>query len=141
MILLDPGPDWWQDLNGLTGIITAVGVILAAWWAYKAKLHSEESKSDTAVVREQVANSHSTNLRDDLDALAKQVRDMAIDMAKVVTAVEATAELQRSTGHQVGEIRRDLDAKVRRHDQDVARIDADLDRLQNQGQRRTGWRS
>jgi len=45
--------------------------------------HNSKQKKDMAVVKEQVANSHGTNLRDDLDFIRDLVLDVKTDVAWV----------------------------------------------------------
>lgn len=80
------------DIEAAVRVLEALGVILAAIYGYRAKLHSEQSARDAGATRAQVENSHGTNLRDDIDVIRAGIR---------------------SLGHQLGEIRRDMDADQR----------------------------
>lgn len=53
----------------IPSIVAAIAATVAAWWAHKGKKHSETMSNDTKAVRTQVENSHSSNLRDDIDEL------------------------------------------------------------------------
>ena len=80
------------NLEAGVRITEVVGVIVAAIYGFRAKVHAARSATDAAASRRQVENDHGTNLRDDLDDLREAVR---------------------SVGHQLGEIRRDMDADRR----------------------------
>ena len=57
----------------LPSIVAAIAATVAAWWAHKGKKHSETVSQDTKAVRSQVENSHSSNLRDDIDELKDSI--------------------------------------------------------------------
>ena len=114
-------------LTALTGLIIAVFV-----QARRAKTEADDAKADRVKtqevlgeVKEQVANTHPTNLRDDIDnltALIERVSRSQSDMKAVVHRVEATAEAIR------GEARDDR-ARVERLEAEAHDTHADLYRL------------
>ena len=114
-------------LTALTGLIIAVFV-----QARRAKTEADDAKADRVKtqavlgeVKEQVANTHPTNLRDDIDnltALIERVSRSQSDMKAVVHRVEATAEAIR------GEARDDR-ARVGRLEAEAHDTHADLYRL------------
>ena len=57
----------------IPSIVAAIAATVAAWWAHKGKKHSETVSQDTKAVRTQVENSHSSNLRDDIDELKDSI--------------------------------------------------------------------
>lgn len=57
----------------IPSIVSAIAATIAAWWAHKGKKHSETVSCDTKAVRSQVENSHSSNLRDDIDELKDSI--------------------------------------------------------------------
>ena len=57
----------------LPSIVAAIAATIAARWAHKNKKHSETVSQDTKAVRSQVENSHSSNLRDDIDELKNSI--------------------------------------------------------------------
>ena len=57
----------------LPSIVAAIAATIAAWWAHKGKKRSETVLQDTKAVRTQVENSHSSNLRDDIDELKDSI--------------------------------------------------------------------
>ena len=57
----------------LPSIVAAVAATVAAWWAHKSKQNSETVSKDTKAVRSQVENSHTTNLRGDIDDLKNSI--------------------------------------------------------------------
>ena len=66
---IDPDAPWW--INALL-ILVALLIVsaLPAWLTYRATRDKLAAVAqDTAVVKEQVKNAHSTNLRHDIDAL------------------------------------------------------------------------
>lgn len=54
-------------------IVSAIAATIAAWWAHKSKKQSETVSRDTKAVRTQVENSHTSNLREDIDELKDSV--------------------------------------------------------------------
>ena len=114
-------------LTALTGLIIAVFV-----QARRARTEADDAKADRkqtqavlGEVKEQVANTHPTNLRDDIDnltALIERVSRSQSDMKAVVHRVEATAEAIR------GEARDDR-ARVGRLEAEAHDTHTDLYRL------------
>lgn len=62
-----------MDTDVTVAIITAIGALLAALVVELIRRHSTVA-SDVRATKEQVQNSHATNLRDDLDDLHNDVR-------------------------------------------------------------------
>lgn len=152
---MSPVVEW---LDGIEAIILAVGVvitsigsILGARWAYLSRGYARRAN-------QQVSNSHPTNLRDDVDGL-KAVAQAALVAAqsaqeaaqsaqaaseKAQAAAEASATDHGMTlqlieqvhdsvslaGHQIGEVRTEIDRAQRRHDQDVAHLTDRVGRLE-----------
>ncbi|ASR85917.1 hypothetical protein SEA_PEANAM_33 [Mycobacterium phage Peanam] len=88
-----------SDWYGLAGLALVNGVGLAAVWI---KARGTHRTVDT--VREHVANSHSTNLRDDIDGLRDAiggVRDHLGDLGRDIGGVRA------DVGQLRGEVRED----------------------------------
>ncbi|ARQ95473.1 hypothetical protein I5G81_gp34 [Mycobacterium phage Shandong1] len=88
-----------SDWYGLAGLALVNGVGLAALWL---KARGTHTKVDT--VREHVANSHTTNLRDDIDGLRDAiggVRDHLVDMTRDIGGV------RQDVGQLRGEVRDD----------------------------------
>ena len=75
-------------------------LIIAAFGVMTANLSKRltQIKRDTETAKEQVTNHHDTNLRDDLTKVIGTVEKLTVQVAGV-------AEIQRSQGHQLGEIR------------------------------------
>ena len=57
----------------LPSLIAAIAAIVAAWWAHKGKQSTETVSKDTKAVRSQVENSHTSNLRADIDDLKDSI--------------------------------------------------------------------
>lgn len=138
--------EWWQALDGIEGVglaiaavISAIGAILAARWSYLSRNHAKGAE-------DQVANDHSSNLREDLDQVSatlttqgealsdvsRQIQGVALGVARI----EDLAALIRSQGHQIGEIRgdlRDVRGDLRsageRHEEDMRRVEGEIKRL------------
>lgn len=114
-------------LTALTGLIIAVFV-----QARRARTEADDAKADRmktqavlGEVKEQVANTHQTNLRDDIDNLTALVERLSVsqsDMKAVVHRVEETTEAIR------GEARDDR-ARVGRLDAEAYETHADIYRL------------
>lgn len=95
-------------LVALIGAIGAILTIFAAfavkWLERKLHLIGEETKvaaSNAKEAKEQVANSHSTNLRDDLDLLHDDVRE-------ALRLITEQGEDLRRHGSEISGIRADL---------------------------------
>lgn len=80
----------------LTGaaVITSVSVIFGAVWYFVLPRLREQVTGKLDRVHDQVVNSHSTNLRDDLDALSEEV-------AQIRSAHQVTVAYQKSTREQL----------------------------------------
>ena len=57
----------------LPAIVAAIAATVAAWWARKGKEHTKHLQDDTKAVRSQVENSHTSNLRADIDDLKDSI--------------------------------------------------------------------
>lgn len=55
----------------LIAIITAVTTVVSAWFALRGKL--SEVKSDIGIVKKEVKNSHTSNMREDMDEIKELV--------------------------------------------------------------------
>ncbi|AHJ86397.1 hypothetical protein 40AC_33 [Mycobacterium phage 40AC] len=66
-------PDSWMDVLalGMISLFTLLGVIAPVMLTRSNKEQSKE----LGVIKEHVANSHTTNLRDDIDELSRMVRE------------------------------------------------------------------
>ncbi|WNM67510.1 membrane protein [Mycobacterium phage Shadow1] len=88
-----------SDWYGLAGLALINGVGLVAVW-----LKTRSTKGTVDTVREHVANSHTTNLRDDIDGLRDAihgVRDHLGDVTRDIGGVRA------DVGQLRGEVRED----------------------------------
>ena len=107
-------------INDAAAILVALGALLVAALVMLGKVHAQGKE-----IRDQVSNTHQTNLRDDLDnltALIERVSRSQSDMKAVVHRVEATAEAIR------GEARDDR-ARVGRIEAEAHDTHNDLYRL------------
>ena len=114
-------------LTALTGLIVAVFV-----QARRARTEADDAKADRVKtqavlgeVKEQVANTHPTNLRDDIDnltALIERLSRSQSDMKAVVHRVETTTEAIRGEN-------RDDRARVGRLEAEAHDTHTDLYRL------------
>lgn len=91
------------DAGVLVALITTAGAVTAAMLTLYAKLReisatmgrtetvAAEGAADARIAREQVANTHSSNLREDLDAIARDVRQLkraaTIEHAEIWAAI------------------------------------------------------
>lgn len=57
--------------------ITAAATVVVAVIANRGRQHAKAGREAAEDAREQVQNSHKSNLRDDLDALSRKVDDLA----------------------------------------------------------------
>ena len=60
----------------IPSVVAAIAATVAAWWAHKGKQHTENVSKDTKAVRSQVENSHTTNLRGDIDELKTSILNL-----------------------------------------------------------------
>ena len=114
-------------LTALTGLIIAVFV-----QARRARTEADDAKADRVKtqavlgeVKEQVANTHPTNLRDDIDNLTALIERLSVsqsDMKAVVHRLDSTTEAIR------GEVR-DERARVGRIEAEAHDTHSDLYRL------------
>ena len=73
-------PHNWLGLFGL--VVIAAGAIIPAWISHR------RLKTQSAAVLGQVKNNHSTNLRDDLDRIHDDVREVLVMVVKLETRFE-----------------------------------------------------
>ena len=114
-------------LTALTGLIIAVFV-----QARRARTEADDAKADRmktqavlGEVKEQVANTHPTNLRDDIDNLTALVERLSVsqsDMKAVVHRLDSTTEAIRGEA-------RDERARVGRIEAEAHDTHSDLYRL------------
>ena len=114
-------------LTALTGLIIAVFV-----QARRARTEADDAKADRVKtqavlgeVKEQVANTHPTNLRDDIDNLTTLVERLSVsqsDMKAVVHRLDSTTEAIRGEA-------RDERARVGRIEAEAHDTHSDLYRL------------
>ena len=114
-------------LTALTGLIIAVFV-----QARRARTEADDAKADRmktqavlGEVKEQVANTHQTNLRDDIDNLTALVERLSVsqsDMKAVVHRLDSTTEAIRGEA-------RDERARVGRIEAEAHDTHSDLYRL------------
>ena len=114
-------------LTALTGLIIAVFV-----QARRAKTEADDAKADRVKtqevlgeVKEQVANTHPTNLRDDIDNLTALIERLSVsqsDMKAVVHRLDSTTEAIRGEA-------RDERARVGRIEAEAHDTHSDLYRL------------
>lgn len=96
---IDPDAPWW--INALL-ILAALLIVsaLPAWLTYRATRDKLAAVAqDTADVKEQVQNTHSTNLRHDLDALRSDVQTQGEAVHRVERHLEDMAESTRAIEH------------------------------------------
>ena len=114
-------------LTALTGLIVAVFV-----QARRARTEADDAKADRmktqavlGEVKEQVANTHPTNLRDDIDNLTALIERLSVsqsDMKAVVHRLDSTTEAIRGEA-------RDERARVGRIEAEAHDTHSDLYRL------------
>ncbi|WP_022865528.1 hypothetical protein [Varibaculum cambriense] len=99
---------WWQDLAGMAALITAIASIPGTIAAW----HASKTR---AAFRQEMNPDHGSSLIDKVDALTESIA---------------------SVGHQVGEIRRDMDrehrhinATMERHESDIKETRSALDAI------------
>ncbi|UQE73830.1 DUF2746 domain-containing protein [Gordonia sp. PP30] len=109
----DVNVDDWREvivwfLLALPAIIGAVAGILGLRRAKANGQHAVQTAEDMRVVREQVENTHTSNLRDDIDVLRDEVRALT----KLVTRVDDKASRIGDELRTENKLRRDADART-----------------------------
>lgn len=96
---IDPDAPWWINALLILAALLLVSV-LPAWLTYRATRDKLAAVAqDTADVKEQVQNTHSTNLRHDLDALRSDVQTQGEAVHRVERYIEDMAESTRAIEH------------------------------------------
>lgn len=107
-------------------LIGALAAIVSAWLARDAKKASRAQEQAVAEIRHEVKNSHTTNLRDDVDGKHKEVVGEVRAMASAVHALAAGQErLALSVGGLHEDVRLLHQADGRQSDS-VARLRAEI---------------
>ena len=138
-------------INDAAAILVALGALLVAALVMLGKVHAQGKE-----IRDQVSNTHQTNLRDDLD----KVKDIAGDVAKlgpqmheiteqiraivgrtasIEGKVQSMSDIQSLQGRQLGEIKRDLSDERAERRQNSERIQAIDENARNEHNRM--WRA
>ena len=96
---IDPDAPWWINALLILAALLLVSA-LPAWLTYRATRDKLATVAqDTADVKEQVKNTHSTNLRHDLDALRSDVQTQGEAVHRVERFLEDMAESTRAIEH------------------------------------------
>ena len=96
---IDPDAPWWVNALLIVAALLIVSA-LPAWLTYRATRDKLAAVAqDTADVKEQVQNTHSTNLRHDLDALRSDVQTQGEAVHRVERYLEDMAESTRAIEH------------------------------------------
>ena len=114
-------PVWLQDLNGIAGVIGAIAGLIAAVRSGKAAAAADKAAASADKTAAQVTPNGGSTMRD-------SVSRTEADVAVIRASLEGLANISRSMGHQIGEVRRDLTAAVDRHEDDIRRLDRAVER-------------
>lgn len=79
----------WLSIIGVPSITTIVGLVIQS--RRSAEKHSKLA-DDVQVVRDQVVNSHTTNLRDDIDAIKAHLVELDRQTVRISNEVRADRE-------------------------------------------------
>lgn len=98
----------------IISLITTGGAVLIALLEFMRRQHKAigEVRETASITREQVQNSHTTNLRDDID--------------RVLTGIDMLHENSRQHGYELGHLRRDLQQERIERQALSERVDAHL---------------
>lgn len=138
-------------INDATAILVALGALLVAALVMLGKVHAQSKE-----IRDQVSNTHQTNLRDDLDKvkdiagevmklgpqmheITEQIRAIVGRIASIEGKVQSMSDVQSMQGRQLGEIKRDLSDERAERRQNSDRIQAIDESARNEHQRM--WRA
>lgn len=102
----------WSEVEDVLDLLNNVWIGIVVILAASAPTYWSHKNSKTlAVVKNQVQNAHSTNLRDDLDRAIAAIEGLAHD----VTALRQDLHVERdSRKSQVDDLRNDVDRMRRR---------------------------
>lgn len=107
-----PDAPWWA--NGAIIVLSIVAGVLTAWLVNRSTRHKLASlASDTAEVKEQVKNTHDTNLRHDVD-------DLKAGLASVIRGQEDTGRYVADIDKSLRAIGHSLDRRDRLQTQALA---------------------
>lgn len=120
-----------EVITAMVGVVVAILGAIATGFVALGKhvghrLDAVETNSQIAA--DQVTHNHGSSMRDEQSRIAAQVQDVAASQSEVaatvralVATVDGMAEVQRSQGHQLGEIKHDLtdERADRRQDADA----------------------
>lgn len=123
-------PEVVQALTGLAVaailcLVAAVGVATAKLKMFAKRIQdgvdatqasSQSAATDAAIAREHVANTHPSNLRDDIDALARSVNDLK-DL--VHSGLESSRERDEKARDEMEGLREDFRSLRDRHDRAI----------------------
>ena len=138
-------------INDAAAILVAMGALLVAALVMLGKVHAQSKE-----IRDQVSNTHQTNLRDDLDKvkdiagevtklgpqmheITEQIRAIVGRTASIEGKIQSMSDVQSLHGRQLGEIKRDLSDERAERRQDSDRIQAIDESARNEHQRM--WRA
>lgn len=75
-------PDDWMDILGLV-VVAIAFVSAAAVPALISRNNHKKVSAELGEVKEQVVNNHTTNLRDDLDIIHREIRGVREDVSQL----------------------------------------------------------
>ena len=111
---IDPDAPWWVNTILLLVAVAASATVPVVVSHMSAKRRQEETQATLAEVREQVANTHTTNLRADIDLLGEAIHRMERyleDTGKTIRSVEHS--LDRRTRIQEGALEAAIEDRKR----------------------------
>lgn len=82
MSQLPDGSNAW--ITALWVLVPVLVAIVTVWGNRQIKQRQEEHKTELGEVKEQVANSHNTNLRDDIDTVIKSISELGLKLDGVI---------------------------------------------------------
>jgi hypothetical protein len=97
-----------MDSTVIAALITSAPAAATAVLALHVRKGNAENRRANEVVRAQVANSHTTNLRDDLDKVITGLETVLTNQAQQASALAVVQENQRRTDAEIGGLRADM---------------------------------
>lgn len=119
MIDAPEGTPWWAWLLGV-GIVALCGLLGALW------SRARRTTEGVARLEEQVTNTHSTNLRDDLDAVSVKVRELTTVATLTREAVDRVERYLTDMDKTVRAVQHSMDRRDKIHDESLADVREDL---------------
>lgn len=93
--------DWIIGVIGVALIANVLGPVITVWWTRKMR-------RDISETRDQVGNTHQTNLRDDLDKVRDSVKEVGRQVELVAEHLDPVTGAIRTVQSDIGGLRSEI---------------------------------